>query len=423
MDALYSSPQFRPSLPPKLVDIPEFEHDAFKAVRQGSFDLLEKFLNDGFDINTKHEEILGDQIYCIKWFVRPIRLKKYSLLHMATIHADKEMLEYLISKGADVNQMDQNGFTPVSVAAAIHRPDIVDCLIQAGADLNAQSISGRTPLIQAITTQDAPIVTMLLAAGADPNLEDMKGTTPLNTAMMIVETKNVDILQALLDGGCDIEKENKMGATALMTAVGLGKHEAARVLLDAGANVNKVDANGKSVFQFAIGPKMGTMLINRGAYFDFVDKNGYRALDWAAHVGHVTMLRLLLGMDCKRPSLDIMRVPRVIQVMDSIPIFSTWIKQELGQPRNLKRICRGAIRDLLGPSGLTQVDKLPIPRLMKDFLLGMKFDLSFEGISMDRLHITAGGEGLQFMAMGGNRPMPSSMFHVPPVVNEAAQVQ
>ena len=44
-----------PSIPSKLVDIPEFEHEAFRAVRQCRIDLVEECLNNGFDVNTKHE--------------------------------------------------------------------------------------------------------------------------------------------------------------------------------------------------------------------------------------------------------------------------------------------------------------------------------------------------------------------------------
>ncbi|GFR96866.1 ankyrin repeat and SOCS box protein 15 [Elysia marginata] len=198
-------------------------------------------------------------------------------------------------------------------------------------------------------------------------------------------------------GGSNVDETNKMGATALMSAVALGRHEAVKVFLEAGADINRVDCNGKSVFQFAIGTRMALILINRGASVDVVDKQGHRAIDWAANVGHLSMLRLLLGVDCKRPSLDILKVPRVVQVMDSIPVFNTWIREELGNPRELKRICRGAIRDILGPSGLPQVDRLPIPRLMKDFLLAKKIDLSIGGISMEKWQKTAGGEGMYFM--------------------------
>ena len=41
-------------------------------------------------------------------------------------------------------------------------------------------------------------------------------------------------------GGSKVNMENKQRATALMTAVGMGKHEAAQFLLDSGADVNKV---------------------------------------------------------------------------------------------------------------------------------------------------------------------------------------
>lgn len=400
-----------PIIPERLIDIPKNEHEAFRAVRQNNIDTVEKYLSEEFDVNTRHEEINGDQIYNIRWFTRAIRLKGYSLLHVAILHGSMEMLDFLLSRGADVNQLDENRYSAVSVAAAIQRVSMVDRLIKAGADLNTQTISGRTPLIQAITAQNLDLVRLLLYSGADPNLVDLKGTTPLNLALMAMDQKNLDILRALLEGGSNFDETNKMGATALMLAVGLGRHEAVELLLDAGADISKVDLKGKSVFHFARGTRMALILIHRGASVDEVDNQGNRALDWAAHVGHVSMLRLLLGVDCRRPSLNILEVPRVVQVMNSIPVFDTWIRQELGQPRELKRICRGAIREVLGRHGLPQIEKLPIPRLMKDFLLAKKIDLSIGGIAMERWQKTAGGESMNF----GPTFNPLPRFHFNPL--------
>ncbi|GFO31803.1 ankyrin [Plakobranchus ocellatus] len=374
-----------------FVDIPQHEHTAFKAARRNHIDVIEESLSAGFDINTRHEESPEDKIYAIKWLRRQIRLKKYTLLHMAVVHAQMETLDFLLSKGADANQTDENGISPVSVAAAIQRADVVQCLIQAGADVNIQSISGRTPLIQAITSQNLTIVQKLLDAGADPNLADSKGCTPLFTCLFVSDNKQVDILLALINGGCDIERANKQGATALMTAVGLGLTEAVQVLLEAGADINKVDKAGKSVFQFSIGVKLSLTLINHGAAVDIVDNHGQRALDRAVHVGHIGMVRLLLGVDCVRPSLDILEVPRMVQARQSVPIFDQWLSQELCQPRDLKRICRGVIRESLGPSGLPQTDRLPIPGLMKDFILARNIDLSFGGLTMEKWQRLAGG--------------------------------
>ena len=44
-----------PKIPEGLVQIPEHEHPAFRAVRQSRIDLLEEYLNSGFDVNTQHE--------------------------------------------------------------------------------------------------------------------------------------------------------------------------------------------------------------------------------------------------------------------------------------------------------------------------------------------------------------------------------
>ncbi|GFR96870.1 hypothetical protein ElyMa_006309600 [Elysia marginata] len=81
-----------PLIPAQLIEIPRIEHPIFGAVRVNRMKDVEKYLNEGFDINTKHEESLTDNIYTIKWFAQAIRLRQYSLLHMAAIHSSMEVI-------------------------------------------------------------------------------------------------------------------------------------------------------------------------------------------------------------------------------------------------------------------------------------------------------------------------------------------
>src|SRR5947207_715752 len=55
----------------------------------------------------------------------------------------------LLDQGADPEVTDDNGLTPLHLAAYLGHRDIVTTLVSAGADIHARDRLGRTPLIHA----------------------------------------------------------------------------------------------------------------------------------------------------------------------------------------------------------------------------------------------------------------------------------
>jgi len=66
-------------------------------------------------------------------------------LHRATWDGHKEVVELLISKGADVNAKDMYGKTPLHRACEGEK-GIAELLIDKGVDVNAEDNDGETPL-------------------------------------------------------------------------------------------------------------------------------------------------------------------------------------------------------------------------------------------------------------------------------------
>jgi Ankyrin repeats (many copies) len=118
------------------------------------------------------------------------------------------------------------GDTALHVAAASHRPEIVQKLIATGASVRARNRRGAEPLHYAVDgipgsrkwnpLAQAAIVARLIEAGADPNATDKSGVTPLHRA---VRTRCAAAVKALLEGGADPRLKNKNGSTPMMLAI------------------------------------------------------------------------------------------------------------------------------------------------------------------------------------------------------------
>ena len=90
-----------------------------------------------------------------------------------------ESVKRLISEGADVNQFDSRGFSPLLMVAGGDF-ELIDILLKAGANVNAESKQGATPLINSTTCSRA--VQKFLEAGADVNHRNINKQTALTVA-------------------------------------------------------------------------------------------------------------------------------------------------------------------------------------------------------------------------------------------------
>ena len=91
----------------------------------------------------------------------------------------KEMMELLLTHGADVNVMLSGGTTPLSRAIDRDLPYDVELLLANGADPNAKVYNWATPVHFAVWHGRTKLLELLLNYGADPNAKDRGGRTPL----------------------------------------------------------------------------------------------------------------------------------------------------------------------------------------------------------------------------------------------------
>jgi ankyrin repeat protein len=118
---------------------------------------------------------------------------------------------FLIENGADVNQQNSEGVSPLMFAIMwTPDPKFIDFLIKHKAKLEHKDISGNTPLSGAVAMGRKDVVKGLLNSGADPNEANSKGYTPVMIAVM---TNKAEILTMLLGAGADITRPHPKGWT------------------------------------------------------------------------------------------------------------------------------------------------------------------------------------------------------------------
>ena len=224
---------------------------------------------------------------------------------------DHAAVATLLAQGVDVSARQPDGATALHWAAHHDNLETVQQLLAAGAAAGAANDYGATPVWLAATNGNAAIIAALLDAGADPNAALESGETVL---MAAARTGTPAAVAALLDAGAEIESaQASKGQTALMWAVAENRIEAARLLLERGADVharsrtaasvdlwgarNQVSAEPASAAPSDAGETAGeTSAIKEQTTLGALERKsgGFTPLMFAARHGDLAMARLLL---------------------------------------------------------------------------------------------------------------------------------
>ena len=117
-------------------------------------------------------------------------------LGLAAYLGNKDVVEFLLSKGADVNfAAPSTGFTALTGAVSQRHPEVAEVLLNHGADPNHVYEGTLTPLVVATMHGDATLVRVLIDHGADPNLGAAEGKAALDLAIEKDLKEIVDLLR------------------------------------------------------------------------------------------------------------------------------------------------------------------------------------------------------------------------------------
>ncbi|MEM1054582.1 MAG: ankyrin repeat domain-containing protein [Bacteroidota bacterium] len=199
-----------------------------------------------------------------------------------------EHVRCALAEGADVNAPvpNEGGATPLHIAAGWDRAEVVRALLDAGAEIEVRDESGMTPFLSASDGQGIEALRLLLAAGADPlvTATDFEGNGAMHYA---VRVENAEAIQFLTEAGVPVDQRAGDGMTALMQAVGYGGRsmETVRLLLRLGASVSATDDGGDTPLHWTArwdGAEAARILLEEGADPNAVaERFGYTPLHTA----------------------------------------------------------------------------------------------------------------------------------------------
>lgn len=290
-----------------------------EAARDGNIAVVRKLVGQGVDVNAP--ENLGTPA-----------------LHWAAYRADIEMGRVLIDAGADVSATNRYDEVPAYFAAANGDAAFIGMLLEAGADPDWVDPTGETLLMTASRSGDAAsarilidagakvdireenfdqtalmiavreghpeVVQVLLNDGADPNVLTRVGPEPrwvlpnsqpgfsfgigivrggspprgrrapipggLSPLHYAAREGGLESARLLLDAGAEIDQRNPDDITPLIMAIGNGHAEVAKFLVEMGADVNASDWYGRTPLWSAVEAR--NQDINNGTLEHMVDR-------------------------------------------------------------------------------------------------------------------------------------------------------
>jgi len=166
-----------------------------------------------------------------------------SELHDAVIAGNLPGVEALLKAGAPVDEKNRSGETALLLAVKHDKTAIAKSLMAAGASINARAKNKDTPWLLAGASGRTEIIGAMIPLGPDLSIRNRYGGNALIPAC---ERGHVETIRLLLTTAIDVDHVNNLGWTCLLEIVILGdggpRHvEAARLVLDAGANPNLAD--------------------------------------------------------------------------------------------------------------------------------------------------------------------------------------
>lgn len=194
-------------------------------------------------VNTRHWKVVDHLLAARPRNTPP----KITLTRAVADQAPHRLIENLISRGVDINGVDDQGATPLGTALKKGDAELTALLLRNGANPKRKS-TGIPPICIAAVEGSPRTIELLLVSGADVNQPTEQGATALLVAAANGHSKTIDIL---LHWDADLEEQDPRGQTALMLASAGGHTFTVKELIKRGASASRRNTRGQSAATLA----------------------------------------------------------------------------------------------------------------------------------------------------------------------------
>ena len=181
----------------------------------------------------------------------------FTPLHVAAKHGQMEALTYLSEKSSDIAPKTENGMTPIHLAAQHGQMEALKYLCEKSSDIAPKTNFGLTPLELATHHQQIEAVRMLVSL-MELGGNDLEGVVEAITSKNIphvnrclhkaAEEGNLLLLKAAINK----EPRDEDDLTPLHLAAKYGQIDCLRYISTHGADIDAKTKNGMTPIQFAI---------------------------------------------------------------------------------------------------------------------------------------------------------------------------
>jgi ankyrin repeat protein len=215
-------------------------------------------------------------------------------LHLASKNGHKQVVCFLLERGADVSAKESDGNTPLHLASQAGHVEVAHMLIERGAYVSARDWDGNTPLHLALRRGQVEVAYMLIERGADVSAQDRGEATPLHLAS---QAGHVEVAHMLIERATYVSARDEDGDTPLHLSLQAGQVEVAHMLIECGADVSARNCDEVAPLHLALRRgyvKVAHMLIERGADVSAQGSYGDTPLHLASQAGHVEVVHMLI---------------------------------------------------------------------------------------------------------------------------------
>ncbi|GEM77858.1 ankyrin repeat domain-containing protein [Vibrio superstes] len=236
------------------------------------FDLATVMVEKGAEVNIRND-------------------KGWTPLIWASMKGRVKAVDFLLKHGALVDICNNDGWNAVTGAYFKQRLEIVGKLRSEGAVFSAKF--SEAAMLSAFKNGHIKLAQELLETGLNPDVEDEEGQSLL---ILAIEKGNRDFIKAVISAGANVNVANSSSITALSLLVANDDYEMVKLMIENGVDVNLVSNSSRSIHVASKLDHLTTaeLLIESGADINKLDANDYSPLMVCAASNSVKVASLLL---------------------------------------------------------------------------------------------------------------------------------